>query len=343
MASSESGRAWTARRRFTYLTLGVTALLISWGGFVTSIDAGMAVPDWPASFGSYDPFRTGLPDWYTYTPVLAEHGHRLLGALVGILTVILGVWTWVKDPRRWMRWLGVAAVVWVSLQGLLGGLRVTENSIALAAVHACTAQIFVAMLAGMALFTTDTWRKGLGVVPSAGCGNTLREVAYAATGMLYLQIVLGALLRQFGQGIDAVFASIHIAGAFVVTGLVFATFVLVEKHFDDRRALRRGAWAMLIAVGAQFALGLAAYLVMLNDLALAVRSALQIGLTVGHLVVGAVLMAATIMTTLLAARTPGTRPAGSPVKATGAAAKGGDHSPREPVIADRSRSAQSES
>lgn len=313
------------RRRFSAFTVLTTIFLISWGGFVTSINAGMAVPDWPASFGSYDPFRTGLPEWWTYTPVLAEHGHRLLGALVGILTIVLAVWTWRADPRRWMRWLGVGALALVIVQGILGGVRVTENSIALAAIHACTAQIFFALLVAMTLFTSETWMRVREALPSTDRATTFRRLAVATTVVLYVQIVLGALLRHFGHGIDMAFAAVHITGAFAVTGFVFATFVYVQKHFADNTALTRWTWMMIGLVGLQFALGLAAYLVLLNEMNLTLRSALQVTLTAGHLVVGALLMGASVVTTLLAIRAP-----------TATTATSGDATTHAPVPAHQS-------
>lgn len=317
----------TWRHRFSLLTVFFTAVLISWGGFVTSINAGMAVPDWPSSFGSYDPIKTGLPDWWSYTPVLAEHGHRLLGALVGFCTLILAGWTWRADPRRWMRGLGIGALLLVVFQGVLGGLRVTENSIALATVHASTAQLFFAVLVAMALFTAESWLRARALVPDTKRTTSLRRLSLATALVLFAQIVLGALLRQFSGGIDEVFAAVHITGAFIVTGLVFATFVYVQKYFDANPLLKRGTWAMLGAVGMQFALGLAAYLVLLNDAGLGTRSMLQIILTVAHVIVGALLMAATVGTTLLAWRPP---------VSTGTSHDRGDGTAHEPITAERS-------
>lgn len=292
------------RCRFSALTVLVTIALISWGGFVTSINAGMAVPDWPASFGSYDPLRTGLPAWWTYPPVLAEHGHRLLGALVGLLTTALALWTWRADSRRWMRALGIGALALVIVQGILGGVRVTENSLVLAAIHACTAQIFFALLVAMTLFTSETWLGTRSILSPSPRTTAFRTLAVTTAAVLYVQIVLGALLRHLGHGIDGTFAAVHISGAFAVTGLVFATFVYVQKYFAESPALTRWTWFMLGAVGLQFALGLAAYLVLLHETTLALRSAVQIALTAGHLVVGALLMGASVVTMLLALRTP---------------------------------------
>lgn len=299
------------RFRFSLLTVISTVALLAWGAFVTSIGAGMAVPDWPQSFGTMDQFRTGLYDpddpsvrWWNYTPVLAEHGHRLIGALVGLLTLALAVWTWLADPRRWMRWLGVGALVLVTAQGILGGLRVTENSIAMATIHACTAQIFFAMLVGMTLFTSRSWIEGRSLLPDTARTSTFQTLTLVSVVFLYAQIVLGALLRHLGHGIDVAFAVIHITGAFVVTGLIFATFVYVQKYFDANRTLKRWSWALLGGVGVQFALGLAAYLVLIHEVATAVQTNLQIVLTVSHLVVGAFLLAAAVGVTLLAWRAP---------------------------------------
>jgi cytochrome c oxidase assembly protein subunit 15 len=322
---------WTWRRYFSALTIVATVILISWGGIVTSIEAGMAVPDWPTSFGSYDPFRTGLynPDdpsarWWNVLPVLAEHGHRLIGALVGLLTVVLAGWTWWADDRRWMRYLSAGALLLVTLQGLLGGFRVTANSVTLAAVHACTAQIFFALLVALTLFTTPTWRTRRGALPDTPRTWRLRWLSLVAVVALYIQIVLGAVLRHHGQGIDPLFASIHIAGAFAVTGLLLAVFVYVQKHFDANGPLTRATWTMVGAVSVQFALGLAAYVVMLHETQM-VQSFWQTLLTVGHLVVGALLMATTVATALLAWRrrlpVPFTRPEA-----------GGDAAAREPVV-----------
>lgn len=301
MATESASWRWAWRRRFTYLTLAVTAVLISWGGWVTSIEAGLAVPDWPATFGSYDPFRTGMYDpndpsvrWWRNVPVLAEHGHRLLGALVGMLTLTLAGWTWWADPRSWMRKLGLFAVVLVTTQGILGGLRVTEISSTLAAVHACTAQLFFALLVSMAVFTTDTWRNRSALLPDVPRARTLRTLAWAAAAGVYLQIVIGAMLRHSTQVLSGSFAILHIAGAFVVTGLLFGVFVYVQKHWTDYRPVRRTAWFVLGAVGVQFALGLAAYLVLIHESALQVRSTAQVALTVAHLVVGAALFTSTI-------------------------------------------------
>src|SRR5690625_7841149 len=106
--------AYTAetRARFIFSIVAVvsTLALMGWGAVVTSINAGLAVPDWPTTFKSYDPFYP-WPERWRITPVLSEHGHRLLRLLVGMLMIVMAVWMCWKDPRRWLEALGVAVVI----------------------------------------------------------------------------------------------------------------------------------------------------------------------------------------------------------------------------------------
>ncbi len=301
--STPSERDWTWRHRFSWLTLLATVLLICWGGVVTSIGAGMAFPDWPTSLGSYNLINP-VDEWWTVPAYLAEHGHRLIASLVGLLTVALAAWTWWTDPRAWMRKLGLAAVVLVIVQGVLGGLRVLWVSIDLAAVHACVAQLFFAVLVAMTLFTSETWRTGRGVLSAGGPRTWIRGGAYAATVGIYLQIVLGALLRHSGGGVSPGFTAVHVTGAFVVVGLVMAVFIGVEKYVDDVPVVRRAAWGQFGAVSLQFALGLAALLVMLYEDGQRGGSLAPVFLTVAHLVVGSVLFGSSVVTSLLVARSP---------------------------------------
>src|SRR5437660_9332052 len=106
--------------RYALLTASATLALICLGGLVTSHDAGMAVPDWPNTFG-HNLFFFPISKWVG--GIFYEHTHRLVASGVGILTAVLAVWLWLKESRRWLRWLGVLAFFAVALQGVLGGLR----------------------------------------------------------------------------------------------------------------------------------------------------------------------------------------------------------------------------
>jgi cytochrome c oxidase assembly protein subunit 15 len=279
-----------ARHRFTILTIFTTILLMAWGAFVTSIDAGLAVPDWPSSFNSYDPFNP-WPGWWTITPVLAEHGHRLLGALVGLFTLILSIWTVAADSRRWMRRLAVASLVLVVAQGFLGGLRVVWVSLDLAVIHACVAQVFFSTVVCMAVFTSKAWNQPEGLSATESIPRWFVSLCMATAAVIYVQIILGALLRHPGTGIDLTLASFHIFWAFVVIGLIVWTAYTVHQRFRSLQPLRRWRDAMMGLLAVQFLLGVTAFFVLLDETGITRPSNLQVVANTAHMVVGALLMA----------------------------------------------------
>src|SRR5438034_9883189 len=141
--------------RFAWLTCVATLLLICSGGMVTIKGVGLAVPDWPTTFG-YNMFLFPVSKWVG--GILFEHTHRLMGSVVGFLTIILAVWLWLREDRPWVRSLGVIALGGVILQGILGGLRVTMMKDEIGIFHACIAQAFLGLLVVIALVTTNFWR-----------------------------------------------------------------------------------------------------------------------------------------------------------------------------------------
>lgn len=289
--SKPSRNEMRGRHRFTIVTLVVTVMLMAWGAFVTSIDAGLAVPDWPTSFDSYDPFNP-WPDWWTITPVLAEHGHRLLGAIVGLLTLILASWTIYADERLWMKVLSVAVLFTVMIQGVLGGLRVVWVSLDLAVVHACVAQIFFAGLVCMAIFTSKSWVSGTierrPLVPTR-----IRVLTMVTAVAVFVQVILGALLRHPGTGIDLMFAGVHIFWAFVVVALILASAQLIRSD-EHGRSLGRARNAAVSLLAIQFMLGMTAFFVLLDEQGMVRPSNLQVIVNTSHMVVGALLMGATV-------------------------------------------------
>src|ERR1700756_517995 len=129
-------------------------VLICSGGLVTSHGAGMAVPDWPNSFG-YNMFLFPVSRWVG--GVFFEHTHRLIASGVGLLTIVLCVATLVVEDRSWVKWLSGGAVLAVIIQGVLGGLRVTEHNAVLGLFHGCLAQAFFCLVATIALVTSRFW------------------------------------------------------------------------------------------------------------------------------------------------------------------------------------------
>jgi heme a synthase len=183
---------------YAVLTAFATFCLVWVGGLVTSHGAGMAVPDWPTTYG-YNMFFFPISRWVG--GALYEHSHRLVASAVGLLTVILTTWLWMKEQRRWLRWLGVIAVVAVILQGLLGGLRVTQMKDVLGVFHATLAQLFFGLICAIALFTSRWWiQAGAEKIP----GDVARVLRYAfgfVTGLIVLQLILGASMRHQHAGL----------------------------------------------------------------------------------------------------------------------------------------------
>src|SRR4029434_9603211 len=168
-------------------------LLICSGGMVTSKNVGLAVPDWPTTFG-YNMFLFPVSRWVG--GILFEHTHRLFRALVAFLTIILAVWLWLGDDRRWVRSLGVIAVVGVILQGILGGLRVTMMKDQIGIFHACIAQAFLGLLVLIALVTTNFWPSLADRHFDLQKFSPIKATAIAATVAIYVQLALGATMRH---------------------------------------------------------------------------------------------------------------------------------------------------
>jgi cytochrome c oxidase assembly protein subunit 15 len=184
--------------RFAAFTAATTLFLIWVGGLVTSHGAGMAVPDWPTTYG-YNMFFFPFSKWIG--GIFYEHSHRLVASGVGFLTVILAVWLWLKEERSWLRWLGVVALVAVVLQGILGGLRVTQMKDVIGVFHATLAQLFFALLCAMALFTSRRWLAlGEFKLPVYASG-WLRYLFALVTGLILIQLILGAAMRHQHAGL----------------------------------------------------------------------------------------------------------------------------------------------
>lgn len=292
---------------FTLVTLFFTVILLAWGAVVTSIEAGLAVPDWPTTFDSMDPVNP-TPGWYKIPAVLAEHGHRVMGMIVGALTLILALWTLVSDPRTWMKKIAVFALVLVIVQGVLGGLRVIWISLDMAVVHACVAQLFFATIAALALFTSSSWLKADNVLPDNEASSKLRRITLLTGLIVYGQIILGAILRHPGEGSDPALAGIHMLGAGVVFAFVFLTIKATKQADPEKSSVSKLAHGLAGILTLQIILGFIAYVVILQD-ADTGRGVLQVVLNTAHMVVGALFFASTVALILVSARRLTSEPA----------------------------------
>jgi cytochrome c oxidase assembly protein subunit 15 len=184
--------------RFSLVTALTTLVLVCIGGLVTSHEAGMSVPDWPTSYG-YNMFLFPISKWVG--GIFYEHTHRLVASAVGFLTIILMVWLWVKEERRWLRWLGTLALGAVILQGILGGLRVIEFKQELGIFHAILAQMFFVLVSAIALFTSRTWPRLAQLCAASGALQTVRRCVVCATLLIFFQLTLGASMRHQHAGL----------------------------------------------------------------------------------------------------------------------------------------------
>ena len=184
--------------RFAIATALATLILIGFGGLVTSKGVGMAVPDWPNTFG-YNMFLVPFDEWLGKFGIFEEHSHRLVASFVGLLTIILAAWLWVKDDRKWLRRLGIGAVVLVVAQGVLGGLRVTEINQNLGLIHGAVAQLFLILVCGIALFTSGWWHRAGGNDRAGFVVIQGRLVVVIA--LIFAQLLLGATMRHQHAGL----------------------------------------------------------------------------------------------------------------------------------------------
>ena len=189
MASAKSN-VWL--NRFAWFTAAATLFLICSGGMVTSKGVGLAVPDWPTTFG-YNMFLFPFSKWVG--GIFFEHTHRLIASAVGFLTIILTIWIWRADSRRSLRWLGVAALGAVILQGVLGGLRVTMLKDQIGIFHAGLAQAFLGLLVVIAIATTGRWRS-LSVSVNQNDLKRIGRIAVFTVIAVYIQLALGATMRR---------------------------------------------------------------------------------------------------------------------------------------------------
>ncbi|HJT00528.1 MAG TPA: COX15/CtaA family protein [Terriglobales bacterium] len=266
-----------------------TFLLLIAGALVTSNDAGLSVPDWPTSFGSLYKLPRMVGG------VKFEHGHRMVAELVGLLTIILAVWTWRADRRGWVRNLGVAALATVIAQGILGGITVLFYlPPAVSTAHATLAQTFFCIVVVLALVTGRSWTEAPRKELAESHRLHLTALATLAAASVYVQLILGAGFRHSGIKLLP-----HLISAVVVTALVLWTITRVLTNYGSVAALRRPAVVLMTLLVTQLGLGFAAYLTRVQWGQDAVQPELSVVIsTVAHVAVGALVLASTVVLTM---------------------------------------------
>lgn len=180
--------------------VGSILVLITLGGQVTSKVAGMAVPDWPATFG-HNMFLFPWSRMTASTLVFLEHSHRLVASGVGLITLAVAVWVWGTRTDRLARRLSAGAVILVVAQGVLGGQRVVQVSWLLGLAHGCLAQGFLLVAGMLALVLSNFWQQ-----PGRADDDSMARarMIWSLTGVVFLQTVLGAVMRHEGPGFLAI-------------------------------------------------------------------------------------------------------------------------------------------
>jgi cytochrome c oxidase assembly protein subunit 15 len=286
--------------RFARLVVVCTLFLILAGSLVTSTNSGLAVPDWPTTYGW---------NMFTFPPamwvggIFYEHGHRLIASGVGFLTIVLAIWLWKVESRGWMKRLGAIALGTVILQGLLGGITVLYLlPAAVSTAHAGLAEIFFCLTVSVALFTSPGWIRGNSSVDDVW----LRRTASATTALVFIQILIGAAMRHTGAGLaipdfPLMFGGLipdrwspgiaihfaHRAGALIVGAAVLVTAAHVYYHHRDRMEFVRPARLLMVLIVVQITLG-----------ALTILSRRDVWINSAHVVCGALVLAISLVLTL---------------------------------------------
>lgn len=241
--------------RWAVVLCCATFPLIWVGALVTTYKAGMAVPDWPSTYG----YNLFLYPWQTWVfgpfDLFVEHGHRLLGSLAGVLTITCVVASFWTHQPRYVRILAVLALVGVIAQGVLGGMRVLMDERLLAMLHGCTGPAFFALACVLALVTSDRWHEAR-LLKGVDRSTVVANIATA--GLAYIQLVFGAMLRHVpvdsGPQWFRIAVIFHVLTALLIAGHVFASGWKMLKR-QDNLWLTRPTTGLVLLVGLQLLLG----------------------------------------------------------------------------------------
>ena len=276
----------------------MTLCLIVAGGLVTSTESGLSVPDWPTTYGS-NMFTFPISRWVG--GIRFEHTHRLIAAAVGLLTVVLAIWLARREPRRWVRRLGYAALAAVCAQGLLGGLTVLLLlPTAVSVAHAFLAQTFFCLTVAIAVVTAPRWKEGISDRPRPLAQNAVARTAGLTAVALFLQLLVGAVMRHTKAGLaipdfplafgrivppltsfPVAIHFLHRVGSLVIAGFVFACVRAARR--SRRPGLAKASAWLAVLTACQIALGAATVL-----------TEKSVAVTTAHVAAGALLLGSTL-------------------------------------------------
>ena len=224
--------------------------------------------------------------------IFYEHSHRLVASCVGLVTIAFTVTVWLHESRTWLRWLAAAALALVIVQGVLGGLRVVLLEQTLAIVHAATAQAFFALTIALAVFTSKEWLSLPEPTTSLNDGGRLRRLCLATTALIYMQVIIGAVLRHTGERVDA-----HLALAALVALHIMLILIRISRNHARVYKLQRPALVLFALLLLQLLLGTVSYLAKFTA-ALRLPIDATVILTTTHLACGALMLGTVVALTL---------------------------------------------
>jgi cytochrome c oxidase assembly protein subunit 15 len=272
--------------RLALLTAVVSLLPIVMGALVTTKDAGMAFRDWPTSDGQgmfEYPWLQSIGDKFL------EHGHRLAGIVIGLASIALCVGLGSADSRRWVKGLGLLALLSVIGQGLLGGQRVLLDARGLAFVHGSCAALVFGLLSAIAVVTSRRWFEQE-AAPAGDALRRLRVLSYVTTACVFVQYVLGGLLRHQGKALHE-----HLGFAFIAAAMML--LLAFAALGSGRRWFRFPATVLLVGTVLQLILGAGAWVTRFGfgDFVAVYGSHAQIAFRTSHVLAGMMLFASCIV------------------------------------------------
>jgi cytochrome c oxidase assembly protein subunit 15 len=285
--------------------------LIWVGGLVTTYDAGMAVPDWPGTYG-YNMFLYPIETWlFGPFDLLVEHGHRLLGSLAGMIAIVLVAVTLMCETRKSVRWLAVAILLLVIAQGVLGGVRVLLDARSVAKIHGCLGPAFFATVVGFCVVTSRWWIRTGEQVQSGtlrrNATSTLTTIALLMLIVSFGQLVIGAFLRHIA--VDAspvqfkILILLHIITAVVIAFGTFWQWIFSRKSCFQSAGIRGSINWLLLLISLQILLGIGTWVVKFGwpvwfenlnfaaSFVIGEKTFLQMNLITAHVAVGSLILA----------------------------------------------------
>jgi len=277
--------------RLSLLLAASTLILIYVGGLVTSTHSGLAVPDWPLSYGRFFPPLVG--------GILFEHSHRMVATAVGFITLVSAFVFIFKEPRGWVRNAVWAALALVILQGVLGGLTVLFRlPWLISSAHATLAQTFFSLTIALCVWTSEFWKNPQPERPDPKNNFPLHHIAIALTASIFIQLVFGALVRHTGH-----LFSYHLVGAIIVAILIGWIHLRVWSHHYSFPIIRKISTLLVSGIFLQLALGMISFLLLVSRVGSLSKPMTAAFITSAHVVLGAALLGLSVALSLVAFKT----------------------------------------